>query len=235
MNNSIQIAPQVLANNFLLRIRMTKQRARNEGFTIIEVIVVIIIIIIIVSVISVVFIGVKERGKFSVDISNLKQIGFAASMYATDYDEKFPLTVRQLIEERRIDKSICVSPSDTTEKGLMWHFLDKLGLINYKVFEPIPRCSYVGLGDGMWTYNQFSKILTGTNPGWLVNWARANLSDSYLGPTGPYQRLLVDSAVVSRYMGYRSMWIEGKVESKVVKFGTFFCDEDLEWFENQGL
>ncbi len=201
------------------------KKRNNKGLSLVELLVAIVIILILVALVSSVIISVKERGKVSVDVSNLRQIGLAAAIYASDYDDIHPLSVRTLITEGRITEKICVSPSDTTEKGLMWHFIQNLSEARKHIQEPIPRSSYIGPGDGLWTWNSFlNKVYDKENAGWLVNWVRANVSETVVSPTGPYQRLLMDTSVKFRYMGYQTMFIEGKLESKVVVFGEYFCD-----------
>jgi prepilin-type N-terminal cleavage/methylation domain-containing protein len=60
----------------------------RRGFTLIELLVVIAIIAILAAILFPVFAKARERAKDSSCISNLKQIGTAVNMYATDYDNK---------------------------------------------------------------------------------------------------------------------------------------------------
>ncbi len=61
---------------------------KRRGFTLIELLVVIAIIAILAAILFPVFAKARERAKDSSCLSNLKQIGTAVNMYATDYDSK---------------------------------------------------------------------------------------------------------------------------------------------------
>ena len=69
-------------------IRNPKSKIRN-GFTLIELLVVIAIIAILAAILFPVFAQARSSARNTVDMSNLKQLGTAALMYAQDSDEKF--------------------------------------------------------------------------------------------------------------------------------------------------
>jgi prepilin-type N-terminal cleavage/methylation domain-containing protein/prepilin-type processing-associated H-X9-DG protein len=69
---------------------MTRQTARREAFTLIELLVVIAIIAILAAILFPVFAQAREKARQTSCLSNLKQIGLGAVMYAQDYDEVFP-------------------------------------------------------------------------------------------------------------------------------------------------
>ena len=63
----------------------------RRAFTLIELLVVIAIIAILAAILFPVFAQAKESAKAASDLSNVKQMGLAVAMYATDYDDVMPL------------------------------------------------------------------------------------------------------------------------------------------------
>jgi prepilin-type N-terminal cleavage/methylation domain-containing protein/prepilin-type processing-associated H-X9-DG protein len=63
-------------------------KTRKHGFTLIELLVVIAIIAILAAILFPVFARAREKARQTSCLSNLKQIGLAAMMYAQDYDER---------------------------------------------------------------------------------------------------------------------------------------------------
>ncbi len=71
---------------------MPRSSAHRSGFTLIELLVVIAIIAILAAILFPVFAQAREKARQTTCLSNLKQIGTAAQMYAQDYDERLPGT-----------------------------------------------------------------------------------------------------------------------------------------------
>lgn len=65
-------------------------RHLSRAFTLIELLVVITIIAILAAILFPVFARAKESAKKSACLSNMRQIGFAFSLYMTDWDERMP-------------------------------------------------------------------------------------------------------------------------------------------------
>jgi len=65
-------------------------RAIRRGFTLIELLVVIAIIAILSAILFPVFSRARAKARQATCLSNLRQIGLAATQYANDYDERFP-------------------------------------------------------------------------------------------------------------------------------------------------
>jgi prepilin-type N-terminal cleavage/methylation domain-containing protein len=70
----------------------TMLKRSNKAFTLIELLVVIAIIAILAAILFPVFAQAKKAAKTTVTLSNLKQTGLAAMMYANDYDDGYVLT-----------------------------------------------------------------------------------------------------------------------------------------------
>jgi len=64
---------------------------RSNGFTLIELLVVIAIIAILAAILFPVFSRAREKAKQTACVSRLRQLGLALHMYASDYDEAFPV------------------------------------------------------------------------------------------------------------------------------------------------
>ena len=71
---------------------MKSQRSIRSGFTLIELLVVIAIIAILAAILFPVFAQAREKARQTTCLSNLKQLGTAAQMYAQDYEERLPGT-----------------------------------------------------------------------------------------------------------------------------------------------
>src|SRR5581483_6168155 len=71
--------------------RPVRSRGTRPGFTLIELLVVIAIIAILAAILFPVFAQAREKARQATCTSNLKQVGLAVMMYASDHDECLPL------------------------------------------------------------------------------------------------------------------------------------------------
>ena len=87
---------------------------RRHGFTLIELLVVIAIIAVLAGLIFPVFASVKESGRRTKCISNLRQLGLALEMYCQDYESDYevPPFLGYLYPDYVSNASIFICPSD---------------------------------------------------------------------------------------------------------------------------
>jgi prepilin-type N-terminal cleavage/methylation domain-containing protein/prepilin-type processing-associated H-X9-DG protein len=69
---------------------MRRPRGTGQGFTLIELLVVIAIIALLAAFLFPVFAQVRDKGRQTTCLANLRQIGLAMGMYLQDYDERLP-------------------------------------------------------------------------------------------------------------------------------------------------
>jgi prepilin-type N-terminal cleavage/methylation domain-containing protein/prepilin-type processing-associated H-X9-DG protein len=72
---------------------MLARSQRRQGFTLVELLVVVAVLAIIAALLFPLFARAKERSRTAACASNMKQLAVAWHLYASDYDETFPLTV----------------------------------------------------------------------------------------------------------------------------------------------
>jgi prepilin-type N-terminal cleavage/methylation domain-containing protein/prepilin-type processing-associated H-X9-DG protein len=130
---------------------------RHSGFTLIELLVVIAIIAILAAILFPVFARAREKARQATCQSNLKQIGLAMEMYATDWEETYPMVFTRY------------DPPSGSSYPTMWNKVLQPYVKNWKIF----RCpsfepgSYedrpygVGLNRRVYGYNTTNS----TNPG----------------------------------------------------------------------
>ena len=209
---------------------LTTQRPfgpKRLAFTMVEVLVVVSIVLILISLAWVGYRASKVRAQVAVDISNLRQLGQAAAIYASQHNDVQPLSVRQLVADRLVGEGIVTSPLDPTTEGIATRFVSTLALPpdQLATLKHTVRTTYLGPGDGGWTQESYRmRMENRSQVGWLVNLALCDPGriGNYRGTVGPYRRLLNDGSVRSKTMGYSSAFIDGIFESKVLPFADYF-------------
>ncbi|NSW55216.1 MAG: DUF1559 domain-containing protein [Armatimonadetes bacterium] len=154
--------------------------AKRSGFTLIELLVVIAIIAILAAILFPVFARAREKARQTSCLSNLKQLGLAAQMYAQDYDETLP---RLNIGPGPLTYTL---PNGTTYSGYMlWHTSIYPYLKNYQMLScPSDSVRYAGnyTGGGSYGLNSLNsgQALGSINyPAESMFFAEANGGDSY--------------------------------------------------------
>jgi prepilin-type N-terminal cleavage/methylation domain-containing protein/prepilin-type processing-associated H-X9-DG protein len=123
----------------------------RRGFTLIELLVVIAIIAILAAILFPVFARAREKARQSSCQSNLKQIGIAWTMYAQDYDERYP---------RGSGYIACGTPADppgtNTIYGLQgeWYLTCAPYIKNEQIFN-CPSSPYTNFNSGNTTGGTF--------------------------------------------------------------------------------
>ena len=206
---------------------------RNKcAFTLIEILIVIAVILIIAAIVVPVIMSAKRSAKTTVDVSNLRQIGQAAAIYAASNDDIQPLTVFPLIDSGLISNAeILRSPLDTTEFGFSSALAEQMEITDLErtdYFVSYPGVRHYALDREF--YNDV--ILQATNPGWLVNVMTTTFSNDlyYFKGLGKYQRLMIDGSVQTRHMDYVDAFLpdSGSME-RVFSGSLYFVDEGGEW------
>ena len=146
------------------------QRYR-KGFTPIELLVVIGIILILVGILVPVLIRAKASSFQTNDISNLRQMAVAGSLYEQEYASP-ALGSAPLVAVGLIPKSICTSALDPTRNCLANEVASifTLAMTGHDYLRRDYRVSYLGLWDYVYSESWMEKYVANFgNPGWLVS------------------------------------------------------------------
>jgi len=112
----------------------------RRGFTLIELLVVIAIIAILAAILFPVFAQARESARAISCTSNLKQIGLSVKMYATDYDEGFPMGTYDGPRNWEVNRDVNPYPdcNPATEACLCLdsYVSNGKGPLNWKGFDP---------------------------------------------------------------------------------------------------
>jgi type II secretory pathway pseudopilin PulG len=137
-----------------------------------EVMVVIVIILILAAILLPAFRSSIERGRLTVDISNLRQLGQAQAMYASDNFQAVEVRTRLIVGAGYGAPDILVSPRDSTREGLAnREQAPHVGSPSMALYgQELPwRQSYLTMGDAYgYTWDRFKDRVEGRLNAWAV-------------------------------------------------------------------
>lgn len=194
---------------------------QRTGFTLIKLLVVVGVIALLTAILLPVFARAHRHAKVSVDISNLRQLGHAASLYAGDHNDRFVPSAGYLVDTGYCPVDVVFSPLDMTDSGLANLYGKANKLASGGEFEEWPsKVSYVGLFE--WASSDYMKseqhhfrfVRESTdNDGWLISQSGGDIeiretthqSETASIPfhSGHYLRLTMAGGVIHRQMKYK--------------------------------
>ena len=208
------------------------RQSRRVGFTLVELLTVVAVITVLVGILIPVIQGAKQRAKVSNDISQLRQLGAAASLYANQNDERFPAGCPELVDAKLVPTQLCGGMNDANPSGSVNLFLDSHGveIPSYLGLKVPYKHSFLGFRELRFdAAKTASELKDATNTGWLVDLSEAKPSEPY-GRTweGRYRRLLYDTSVRT----FNTSWSSGTYEghaSRTFAPITLFGDFENGW------
>lgn len=179
---------------------MRFHRSLNQaGLSLVELLVVIGIIALLMAIALASMAGGKGAAKSTVGISQMRQLGQAAAIYAEDRGG-WPISARFLVDCGAVPKELLDNPNDSTDVGLGNTAL-LAGYENGGRPNPAPyKNSYGGYLE--WEISRIVQSKIEEQPGgWLVDLSsskRTGFPESLLFSEGSYRRLRYDTSVVVR-------------------------------------
>jgi type II secretory pathway pseudopilin PulG len=211
---------------------------RRRGLTLVEVLTAAAVLVLLEGLLVPMLVTARERSKAATDVSNLRQLGQAAAIYAEGDAKRFPTSARMLADAGLVPKEIVVSSRDGSEDGLANLLISQNPSgMSSGVVSTAYKMSYVGPLEQGWPYEYFeAHILPTRGAGWLVNIVECKpLQGKYLaGATGRYQRLMLDGSVQNRVQHGITVEDDGKVVDGVHPI-LMYVDEGGRWIDERKL
>lgn len=202
---------------------------KNKGVTLTEVVVVVAVMAVGLSLILPGIVQVKRRAIGTVDISNLRQIGVASSLYREEFGQ-FPGSTRFLEMTQLVPKQILYSPIDPEPQGIANYLVKQVtgGEEDTKSRITPYRRTYAGPVDfnTQGFYARHSE--RGSNQGLFVDLTMSDCHEKWYYCVGTYRRLLQDTSVVVR----RHLDPLGPGQYWFVPAGLF-ADFDQAWYDER--
>ncbi len=184
--------------------RCTRLRKVKSAFSLVEVLVCIAIIVVLVAIILPTLNSARKRSLLSQDVSNMRQFGIAAELYADTNNGVFPGFLAPLHASQFVPKELMKSPLDSTSEGWLNQYFEDQVRFNPNVKNrkyPFKQ-SYFGFHDLLRNTNvEEFRSLPG-NPGRLISISPKpsyNLKPPLRLLGGPIFRLHFDGSV-KRYV-----------------------------------
>jgi prepilin-type N-terminal cleavage/methylation domain-containing protein len=211
----------------------------RKAFTLIEVLIAIAVMMVIAAIIAPVIVRSKESARGTNDISNMRQLGLAAAMYAEQNGEP-PTGCPVIVSSRLAPESLCSGMIDPYKEGLGNRLVRALAQRS-KAYEGLDvpyKLTFVG-----WREFALPKEITedvmqrDMSVGWLVDLAPSeNIPEEEPYPpaalTGRYRRLLLDGSVQWRAHGLLNLRPGGPKGWAPI---MLFADVDEQWLISQNV
>lgn len=214
---------------------MLERQRKRAALTLMEIMIAIGITVLLVGIVLPVLFRARDRGLHVTEISNLHQLGIAASLYQEN-EGSYPLRVEPLVRLHYLPIAATQSPLDKTDLGMVNQLITELASSsgNYRGWAIPFRATFIGLGDYKPNRDYFKEyILPNPAGGAFVSLTE---TESYGRPgsftdglKGNYRRLLLDSSVQVRQMSrvYVDSAKTGKGYAQHILF--MFVDASDEW------
>ncbi|MEZ0324742.1 MAG: type II secretion system protein [Fimbriimonas sp.] len=211
----------------------------RTGFSLIEILVVIVVALLLMAILVPVLVNARTRAFVATDISNMRQLGHAASMYA-DETGLPPLSPLQLVRAGMCPKEILFSRRDTRQGGRARAISLEIEPTGRKQWDEIKYpVTFAGPMEFTWDMAVYRRhIENQPGAGWLVNLVdcQTKRETDATSCRGRYQRLMFDGSVQNRTQGAIPLLAEdGVLYEDVIHPILFFVDGDAKWISEHGM